>query len=40
MLKNKKNLFPDKLLVFLYSKIFKLCKTDKVKGILLSKTFI
>ena len=32
--------FSEKLLVFLYSSMIKFCKTDKVKGIPLSKTFI
>ena len=39
-LPKKKVFFPEKLLVFFYSKIVKFCKTDKVKGIPLSKRFI
>ena len=36
----KKNLFSEKLLVFLYSAIIRFCETDKVKGIPLSKNFL
>ena len=36
----KKSLFPDKLTAFLYSSIVSFCKTDKVKGIPLSKKCI
>ena len=36
----KKKLFSDKLLVFLYSIIVRSCKTEKVKGILVSKRSI
>lgn len=37
---NKKIIFSDKLLIFLYSNIVKFCDTDKVKGIPLSGKFI
>ena len=36
----KKNLFSEKLLAFLYSSIMRICETDKVKGIPLSKNFL
>ena len=37
---NRKNLFSEKLLAFLYSAMVVFWKTDKVKGIPLSKSFI
>ena len=35
-----KNFFSDKLITFIYSTLIKFCKTEKIKGISLSTTFI
>ena len=37
---SEKTLFSEKLIAFLYSSMVNFCKTNKVKGILLSQKFI
>ena len=38
--KRKSSLFPDKLIVFLYSKMIRFCETDKFNGIPILRRFV